>query len=72
MNLDLVRAFLWDVRAQWESGVRRLTSIQSSLEDPIRHDRESCVAGLRQDAQALTEINATVRRLLEEVDRALK
>jgi hypothetical protein len=72
MNRDLVRALLSDVRAQWESGVRLLTTVQSSLEDPFSRDLEHRIEALEEHTQTLTEINATVRRLLEQVERAVK
>jgi hypothetical protein len=75
-DLEPVRAALWDVRAQWESGVRRLSTTQSSLEkwqsvrDPT--DRDHAVVNvLSNHIQALKEINRTVKALLDDVERAL-
>ena len=74
MNLESVRVTLWDVRAQWESGVRRLTTTQSAVE---QWQSERCGNGdgnvklLQGDLSALKEINITVKGLLEQVERAL-
>jgi hypothetical protein len=76
MNLESVRVALWDVRAQWESGVRRLITTQSTLEQwradqlPFPETPEPA-ASLRHDVAALREIDVTARALLEEVERAL-
>jgi hypothetical protein len=75
MKLESVRAALWDVRAQWESGLRRVTAVQHSVErlqatagDPDGRP----AARLHQQVDALKEINATVRHLLQQVERALE
>jgi hypothetical protein len=74
MDLEQVRVALWDVRAQWESGVRRLSSTQSSLEEWTARPAatgDGDRALLRGQVDALKEINATVRTLLADVERAL-
>ena len=71
-HIEPIRVALWDVRAQWESGVRQLTATQTRLErsgatgvdDVTQND-------LRRNLRALKEINCTVRALLEQVERAL-
>lgn len=74
-DLEPVRAALWDVRTQWESGVRRLSTTQSSLEkwESVRDatDRDRVVVNVSNHIQALKEINRTVKALLDDVERAL-
>lgn len=74
MHHEAIRVALWDVRAQWEGGVRRLTAIQSALEQPESEaSRVSLdISALQKDLEVLRHVNVTVRALLDEADRILK
>lgn len=77
MNSDdvvSVRVALWDVRAQWESGLRTLSMAQNYL-DQWSHlgtdeQRQAVAEVLQHQLGALQEVNATVRHLLGEVGDA--
>jgi hypothetical protein len=75
MKVESVRAALWDVRAQWESGLRRVSAVQHSVErlhGEAGAANGSPAARLQPQVDALKEINATVRHLLQQVERALE
>jgi hypothetical protein len=74
MHYEAIRVALWDVRAQWEGGVRQLTAIQSAFEQPESEAGRLIpdVSALEKNLEALRHVNVTVRTLLEEADRILK
>ena len=67
-NLVGVRVALWDVRAQWESGLRTLTAAQSCLEQwptaSSDSERRAQLMTLQEQLKALREVNAAVRDVL--------
>ena len=73
-NLVGIRVALWDVRAQWESGLRTLTVAQSCLEKwhvMPGDEREALLATLHEQINALRDVNLAVRGLLADVTEAV-
>jgi hypothetical protein len=75
-TLVSIRVALWDVRAQWESGLRTLTIAQSCLEKwpatPSDEERQALLDTLQEQVKAMREVNGTVRDLLRGVAGAVE
>ena len=74
-ELVSVRVALWDVRAQWESGLRTLTVAQSYLDrwaDVSADDQRQVLLTLLQgQVDALQAVNTAVHTLLGGIDKSL-
>jgi hypothetical protein len=65
MKLQMLSAYLWDLRAQCEQQVRALTDAQLQLEkcrdDTEAAARDAALAALQKDLARVIEANAAVR-----------
>jgi hypothetical protein len=71
MDMQPVRVALWDVRAQWEIGIRRVAAAQGVLDSSRPAHDADCRSVLRENLSDLKAINQAVRELLHQVETVL-